>query len=243
MPEPWDQQPGETPGAYRAFVVYLELGITRTLDAAYRSTRPPPGPDAGPDAGSTPAAQPRAPGSWKTWYRSHKWKERAGAFDRRDAEVAQTAREKVIATVAADRAGRMLEQEQREHELAGLMFAKIKEMLETGLVKRKVVKGEKGEITVLEPCKWGFSTVARLADVYCRLGRISLNMPVKVEGSAGEDAPYFETSGQMENALGEGQAPPMPADTLTRPPMPQAAGTRAAGMIQPRKPPRPDPPR
>lgn len=233
----WDQQQDESGEAYKAFRAFLELGGSRTLDGAYRtSSRCKPG-------ASVPDKR-RAPGVWQGWAKKYRWRERALAYDVRDQQVAQQAHEAAVATVAAtigaDRAARVLAHEQREHQIASRIGEVIVEMLEVGLVRRKVAKDdENGHITIFEPAKWNFGTMARLAKVFMQLGRTNLNMPVTVQQDAAPDAPYFDSSGEMDDAMPPGTVPVMPADANDRPPMTSAVGPRGGGLMQPKKPPRP----
>jgi hypothetical protein len=64
----WERQPGETDAAYRAFCAYRDLGIDRSLNAAYVSTLAAP-------------ADKRAPGYWAAWSSEHRWVVRASAYD------------------------------------------------------------------------------------------------------------------------------------------------------------------
>ena len=68
-PQPWDRRPRESTQAHRAFLVYLHLGLDRSLQKAYRSFK-----------GSDSA---RLPGRWRTWCVDHEWVARAAAYDRR----------------------------------------------------------------------------------------------------------------------------------------------------------------
>ena len=54
---------GETSKAFRAFVLYRDLGPERTIDAAFA------------------LGGGRASGGWKHWSSRHAWVARAGAFD------------------------------------------------------------------------------------------------------------------------------------------------------------------
>ena len=68
-PQPWDRRPSESTQAYRAFLVYLHLGLDRSLQKAYRSFK-----------GSDSA---KLPGRWRTWCVDYEWVARAAAYDRR----------------------------------------------------------------------------------------------------------------------------------------------------------------
>lgn len=81
----WEQQPGETAAAYRAFAAYRDLGAGRTLAAAADLiyNRPRTGPR-------------EAPGNVKRWSREHDWIARAQALDARDEAIAREAVEQHI---------------------------------------------------------------------------------------------------------------------------------------------------
>lgn len=67
-PLPFEQQPGETPRAFAAFVRYRDMGPQRSIDRA---------------RGGSPGIQPditRSP-SWHKWARVHHWVERAQSYD------------------------------------------------------------------------------------------------------------------------------------------------------------------
>lgn len=59
----WERQPKETEAAYVAFCAYRDLGVDRSLSAAYS------------DAGK------RAPGQWAKWSSANIWVARAEAYD------------------------------------------------------------------------------------------------------------------------------------------------------------------
>lgn len=74
-PKPWEQQPGETSRAFAAFVIYRDMGIGRSLDAAYKESV-----ERG-AKGCREGAIIRLPGRWKKWCGDHRWVERVQAYD------------------------------------------------------------------------------------------------------------------------------------------------------------------
>lgn len=64
-PQPWNQQPGESPAAYRAFLVYRDLGPKRSLSAALEADGRPP----------TSLAY------WGRWSSANAWLARCAAWD------------------------------------------------------------------------------------------------------------------------------------------------------------------
>lgn len=234
MAELWDQQPGESGPAFEAFQVYRDAGPSRTVPGAYRATQRQKG------GNSRAGSQKQAPGSWNKWAKVNNWRERAAAFDARGARIEAKATEAVIARVASDRAAKVLEQERMEHHLSTLLFAKAIEMLEVAVVKRRevVVAGPNGckQTVIQEPMKWNFGTLARVVQAAQQLGRAGLNMPIRIDPAVTDEAPYFDTSGEMETSAGPGQVPAMPADVRNKPTMGiTAIGPAGEGLIQPTK--------
>lgn len=77
---PWDRLPDESSNAYRAALTYFNLGSSRSLDMVADATV----------AGTkrVGAGRVKAGGNLQRWSRTHRWGERAAAWDRhRDAET------------------------------------------------------------------------------------------------------------------------------------------------------------
>jgi hypothetical protein len=72
--KPWDQCEGESDAAYARFLIYRNLGPSRSLDLAYRTVQE--GQDGAPEG-----AERRAPGRWHNDSRTFAWVERARAWD------------------------------------------------------------------------------------------------------------------------------------------------------------------
>ena len=70
IPQKWERMPNEHPRAFASFMVYLQLGVDRSIDKAYRMATGEP-------QGSTK----RASGRWRTWASDWGWMSRAGAWD------------------------------------------------------------------------------------------------------------------------------------------------------------------
>ncbi|MCW3059217.1 MAG: hypothetical protein JWQ02_1038 [Capsulimonas sp.] len=82
--EVWDRLPNEGERAYQAFTTFLDLGVGRSINAAYRAR-------SGRDPG---ASYPAAPGGWREWAKQFRWKERAVEWDRAERRQLRIAREK-----------------------------------------------------------------------------------------------------------------------------------------------------
>lgn len=211
----WDRRPRESGEAYEAFTTYLHQGQQRTLDEAYRTAKgkPPPG--------TVPGTKTiRASGTWKDWHSKHQWKTRAAAFDARDQEIAAAAREKVVAQQAEDLATKQVRHEGREERLTERLYAKLSEMLDVALVRRKVVKEDDGRtINIFEPAKFGMKTLFDGLRLYSQLQRLRLAMPYRLEDVT-EHVPedlWHETDGEFESKVPEGATHPMPEDVYVKP--------------------------
>ena len=89
MAHPWERQPNETPKAYAAFCVYRRMGPEkRSLEAVAAKARKGRGRGAG------------IPGHISEWSRTHRWVERAAAYDDHLDAVRRKAEEKAIAAMS-----------------------------------------------------------------------------------------------------------------------------------------------
>lgn len=140
-PQPWEQRPDETARAYAAFLIYRDLGGTRTVDAVAARIR-----------GGADGAQPgrkRAAGRLFIMAKDNDWAERARAYDLYEASLKQQAADKVTvqrARIWAEREGRQLEDDYRLGRRFVQQAATISEM---PVVRQTVAKD--GVTTVYEP--------------------------------------------------------------------------------------------
>ena len=72
-PPAWRRRPSESAPAYRAFLVYLHLGLDRSLQKAYRSFKQ--------------SETANLPGRWRAWCVEHEWVARAQEYDRRQLRI------------------------------------------------------------------------------------------------------------------------------------------------------------
>lgn len=231
----WEQLPTEPGLAYEAFKTYLSLGATRTFDEAYRV--------------HTQRRQgTRAPGNWRAWAKAYRWKERARAFDIRNEKAADEAHVRAIqATVTKaviddweqGRIARMRQQEQEEWELRNLLLKKAREMLEFGLLRQVTKQTPKGEVVVVQPVNWDFSTTANLIKLIHQLGRASTQMPLKVFEPPADESfadSMFITSAQLSDVMPEGAMPDMPRNPAAKPELGASiAKASDQGLQQPEK--------
>ncbi len=79
--EPGARLPSEPAAAFAAFVIFRDLGASRSVPKAYRHNQ-----------GNTEAKSGQASGCWNAWAREYRWRERAEEWDRhldRQARLAQ----------------------------------------------------------------------------------------------------------------------------------------------------------
>jgi hypothetical protein len=235
----WKQLPGESGQAYAAFKTYLDLGPIRSCDAAYKA-------QGGPQVGRKGAT--RAPGSWRRWFTRHQWQKRARAYDQRDHAAAdQSHVEAIQATVTKavrddweqGRIARMRQQEQEEWELRNLLLKKAREMLGFGLLRQVTKQTPKGDVVVVQPVDWDFSTTVNLIKLIHQLGRASAQMPLKVAEPAADESfkdSMFATSGQLADAMPDGAMPDMPLNPAAKPQLGASIiATSDKGLRQPEK--------
>ncbi len=79
-PKLWDQQKGETDGAYSHFLIYRNLGPARSIEAAYFLCSSIASNRAKSRRGSKPASN-RASGQWAKESEQFNWQARAHAWD------------------------------------------------------------------------------------------------------------------------------------------------------------------
>ena len=175
MPAPWDQLPGESAKAYRAFCAYRDLGPGRCLDQAsraYHQRQPPPA-----DGAST-AHKPRASGTIRRWAERWNWKARAIAWDQ---QLEQVKRQEQLTAVRemAERHAReaMMLQNKAVERLRQLRPEELKPretlayLIEAAKLER-LARGEPTERVAEEHC---FSDVKELSDD--ELARIVASRP------------------------------------------------------------------
>lgn len=124
----WDKLSSESGTAYAAFLVYRDLGATRTLNGAYHFSlraQGQPGPNRGQPESKAGASSertgppPRVSGRWRAWAEKFTWKERAEAYDRHFAAIRLSEAEKVARSFSSEYA------EARELLLAGLLKVQL----------------------------------------------------------------------------------------------------------------------
>lgn len=99
MAAEWEQQPGETPAAWRAFCVYRDLGPGRSIDAAWKKHT------------GQQASLKRAARRWFTWSVAYGWEARTREYD---AHIERETRQRAEVETIKRRAEML-----RKHQQAG----------------------------------------------------------------------------------------------------------------------------
>lgn len=132
-PEPWERQPGETARAFEAFVVYRDMGASRSLKKAGQNLN-------------------KAITTLAEWSSKYDWVKRVAAWD---AEQDRIARNEMIAEMTATRkkqrkqAQRMQEKGMELLESISLGDAKLSEivsLLKAGMEQERIAIGDVGEV-------------------------------------------------------------------------------------------------
>lgn len=177
--QPWEQQPDEPGGAFKAFEGYLGLGAGRTLGKATRAWNEVKGEHAARsrrERGARPAQKPKevgASGQIRTWAKDYKWEERATAHDHYLAEARDRAKVKIVESREmrlAKRAERADEETLVAAEQLKLQaFQMLQGPLET-VTRETRTESPDGHTTIvhqtIEPARWSkrdAATMLRLA--------------------------------------------------------------------------------
>ena len=210
-PQPWDRLVTEGDAAYAAFLVYRNLGPTRSLSVAYAMhTKSKPG-------------EKQVGGSWRKWCAANRWPERSAAWDDRGRRVADRAVERVIATDAAQQARLDLQRLRDRQVLRDIRMGNM--MRRRAAEHFRAVPGQSMETR-------DALTAARLAS---QMIRIALGMPTKVEQVEVADAAdgLYDTSGQLASELPDGAVPEMPAEVNVKPDLSSVADAAENGASKP----------
>lgn len=219
--EPWNQWPGETGPAYRAFTIFRDLGRTRGMSEAYRNY-------------SGNAVARHASTRFKEWRRMWDWDARAIAYDDRTERIADTARIDAITAIARRQGESEInwiearqETRKKELEISSRLIEKAQDMLEIALIRRKVIPADpaagRAETHIYEPAKWNFKTVVEFMELAFRLRRQACELPITIAkddkpGAGSDDEGMFATTaGILEAAIPAGMVPAMPED-VNQPP-------------------------
>lgn len=156
-PAPWERQPDETDAAWRAFVVYRDLGPDRTLLEAYKQRY-------GKETATSPAGHVTA------WATAHRWVDRTRSYDAYIERQARAEHEEIWLTRARVHAEDTWRRAQDLHERA-------QEMLAWPL--SRTTYSEDGKTITIEPTKWSMGDAVRMIKIADELERLSLGQPTE----------------------------------------------------------------
>lgn len=154
---PWERQPGETDAAWRAFVVYRDLGPDRTLLEAYRQRYCK-------ETATNPAGHVTA------WASAHRWVNRARSYDAYIERQARAEQETVWLRRSRQHAEEAWQRAQELHIRAS-------EMLKWPL--SRTTYDEDGQTIIVKPAKWTMGDVVRMVKTADDLKRLALGQPTE----------------------------------------------------------------
>lgn len=147
--EPWEETPGESVEAHRAFLAYRDIEAGRTLEGARKAL--------GKGAGYRRLCE--------RWSSRWRWVDRARAWD----DHLRRERDGVAAEREREWERRRLDAMESAWEDAQVLRDRARRMMEFPLVADRVEDTATGRVTVVEPARWTFDTLVRLVKVAAEL--------------------------------------------------------------------------
>lgn len=178
MPELWERSSTETDKSWSAFIVFRDLGPSRTLIDAYRRVS------------SRPSVSKLTP-MWYSWSSKFNWRDRANSYDSHIDNLRLSEVESAVRAVAVAESeivdddiiwkNRRASTRARMFDLGESMLIQAKEMMDYPVVQQKLVTADGTWIVM--PAKWYDKQVAAsIAKAGCELIRQSagtINPPVE----------------------------------------------------------------
>lgn len=194
--QPWEQREDESGAAFEAFKTFLDLGIARTVSAAYRQK-------------TGKASAKMASGQWIKWAKRYEWFARAQEFDRYVATI--EAREEESAFAASRRlwVSRRSDVQNSAWTLAEALEKKAREILDLPTVQRIETRtedegGKKVTVTVINnPVRASYSEAIRAAEVADKLRRLAVGMATERVVTKSPAAELAETLADARHAFRE----------------------------------------
>jgi hypothetical protein len=154
----WEQQPDEPAKLYAWFHIFLMLGPSRSISAAYNAVQnAKTGKKAMEVDGSRVQSQ-----TWTDAARNWHWGARARAWDAEQRRLDEAAKVAARAELA-----------DREFKTRQDMMDKIEKMLEFPIHQIEHVEEDGKTVTIVNPARWDFNTVARLLLAQAKLGQMA----------------------------------------------------------------------
>ena len=177
----WEQQPDEPAKHFAWFHVFLMLGPSRSISAAYNAVQ---NTKTGKKSKEVHGSRIQSR-TWQTTSRDWRWGTRARAWDAEQRRLDEAA--KVAARV---------ELTEREFKQRQKMMDKIEKMLEFPVHRVEHVEEDGKTVTIVNPARWDFNTVARLLLAQAKLGQMS----IKWEDAGNKDVTAMLTVRTMTDA-------------------------------------------
>jgi len=150
--EPWDKLLAESSSAYRAFLVYRDLGLTRTLDRAGATVyaRAQKGLKKGANGGAQKGRKRGATGTIRKWAADFDWLERAAAWDRHLAREAAAAAVEEERKLARDRVQFRRDALRRAYEFGLAALEQAKLVISFPLITKTITADGGKTVTVVQ---------------------------------------------------------------------------------------------
>lgn len=174
----WEQLEGEPNKDFVKFAIYRDLGVHRTLLAAYMVYRQQRG-----NVGLKPNFPGRsrpfkcAPKDWTAAVKEWDWDARVAAFDKFQRQEEVSVQRRLREQEEKIRLDRVKKQINDEWELRGEILEKVREMLRHPLYTKTF--SDDGKTVIIAPSKWTMQHIAMLGRLAMDLGRSSTGMDVK----------------------------------------------------------------
>lgn len=162
--QPWLRQRGESKAAYAAFKCFLNLGIERTVVAAFRQK-----------TGKEKAKQ--AAGVWNRWVKDWNWHSRSRASDEFVELQNLIALERTAQQEAAQWMARREQQRQTEWDCAQRLIERADAILSWPLSVREETQDVEGNViaVTIRPVGWKFRDAIAMIDLATKLSHSALD--------------------------------------------------------------------
>lgn len=144
--------PDETPVWHSRFMIYYEIGVTRSVQKVFHVYLQQEGKEIM-DRRGVPK---NAPGKWYMQFRKHRWEERALKADAAVRSVRIKAKRE--------------EYEKQLDDVTEKGLARVNEMLSFPVAEKRVVKGEDGKTEIhIHPAKWRFRDAVQMLSILAKI--------------------------------------------------------------------------
>jgi hypothetical protein len=146
--------PGESSKAFAAFVIYRDMGETRSVRAV----------------GRVLDKSRQTVGRWSS---EHHWPARIRSIAANISKTTEASETKLLTSKAGVWAERALEMREAQWAVSNLLMEKARAMLKWPLARTTTEDGK----TIVHPSKWALGDAARMVDVACKLQCLATGQP------------------------------------------------------------------